>query len=249
MPRSGASPRRRRSSSSPSRARARAIRWSVHSRADACPPSIRPTATPSIFRATGSSSPPCGRRGCITKARISTTYERFETVRLASDAALLKRFVFLLGAERRGPEQGESHLERCLLKESESAGRELTNKFYQLYADIRQQVFGHSGSPMPEHRVAPRNPALHPEAARPRPVLRLLRRSRPAPAEHRPLRLRAQRSLQSQAHLGKLPRSVPLGRCRQCRAEDPRLQRRPLCASRPGLDTLAVPDEVMRPVP
>ncbi|MDI1315519.1 N-6 DNA methylase [Prosthecobacter sp.] len=69
------------------------------------------------------------------------TYERFETTRLASDAALLKRFVFLLGAERVVPALGESHL-NALLRTSESAGRELTNKFYALYADIRQEVFG-----------------------------------------------------------------------------------------------------------
>jgi hypothetical protein len=66
-------------------------------------------------------------------------YERFETVRLASDPALLKRFVFLLGAERVVPEQRDCHL--CeLLQASESVGRELTNQFYALYADIRQKV-------------------------------------------------------------------------------------------------------------
>ena len=74
------------------------------------------------------------------KGSNQQTYERFETTRLASDAALLKRFVFLLGAERVVPAQGESHL-NALLKESESAGRRLTNKFYALYAGIRQQVF------------------------------------------------------------------------------------------------------------
>ncbi len=66
-------------------------------------------------------------------------YERFETVRLASEPALLKRFVFLLGAERIVPETGASHLYE-LLKASESVGRELTNQFYALYADIRQKV-------------------------------------------------------------------------------------------------------------
>lgn len=66
-------------------------------------------------------------------------YERFETVRLASDAALLKRFVFLLGAERVVPEKRDCHLYE-LLKASESVGRELTNQFYALYADIRQKV-------------------------------------------------------------------------------------------------------------
>ncbi len=66
-------------------------------------------------------------------------YERFETVRLASDPALLKRFVFLLGAERVVPEKRDCHLYE-LLKASESVGRELTNQFYALYADIRQKV-------------------------------------------------------------------------------------------------------------
>jgi len=66
-------------------------------------------------------------------------YERFETVRLASDPALLKRFVFLLGAERIVPEKRECHLYE-LLKASESVGRELTNRFYALYADTRQKV-------------------------------------------------------------------------------------------------------------
>ena len=68
------------------------------------------------------------------------TYERFETARLATDAALLRRFVFLLGAVRVVPETGDCHL-YALLRASESVGRELTNKFYALYADIRQKVF------------------------------------------------------------------------------------------------------------
>lgn len=69
------------------------------------------------------------------------TYERFETVRLADDEALLSRFVFLLGAERVVPESGgPCHLD-ALLRSSESAGRELTHRFYTLYAGIRQRVF------------------------------------------------------------------------------------------------------------
>ena len=66
-------------------------------------------------------------------------YERFETVRLASDPAPLKRFVFLLGADRVVPEKRDCHLYE-LLKASESVGRELTNQFYALYSDIRQKV-------------------------------------------------------------------------------------------------------------
>lgn len=59
-------------------------------------------------------------------------FERFETVRLANEPARLKRFVFLLGAERVVPETGECHLHE-LLKASEAVGRELTNEFYALY--------------------------------------------------------------------------------------------------------------------
>ncbi len=66
-------------------------------------------------------------------------YERFETVRLAREPALLRRFVFLLGAERIVPATGACYLYE-LLKASESAGRELTNQFYARYADIRQKV-------------------------------------------------------------------------------------------------------------
>jgi hypothetical protein len=73
------------------------------------------------------------------KGARQQTYERFETVRLAADEALLKRFVFLLGAERVVSEQRESHL-YDLLRASETVGRALTNQFYGLYADIRQRV-------------------------------------------------------------------------------------------------------------
>lgn len=75
------------------------------------------------------------------KGNNQQTYERFETARLATDPVLLKRFVFLLGAERVVPQTGACHLD-TLLRTSETAGRELTNKFYHLYADIRGQVFG-----------------------------------------------------------------------------------------------------------
>jgi hypothetical protein len=81
-------------------------------------------------------------------------YERFETARLAADPGLLKRFVFLLGAERIVPERQECHLYE-LLRASESVGRELTNRFYALYADIRQKVLArlcrkNTGIPAPE---------------------------------------------------------------------------------------------------
>ena len=73
------------------------------------------------------------------KGAQQNAYERFETVRLAADEALLKRFVFLLGAERVVPAHRDCHLYE-LLRASETVGRELTNQFYALYADIRQRV-------------------------------------------------------------------------------------------------------------
>ena len=73
------------------------------------------------------------------KGSPQNAYECFETTRLAAEPALLKRFVFLLGAERVVPEHRDCHLYE-LLRASESVGRELTNQFYALYADIRQRV-------------------------------------------------------------------------------------------------------------
>ncbi len=73
------------------------------------------------------------------KGTHQRAYERFETVRLAADEALLKRFVFLLGAERVVPAHRECHLYE-LLRASETVGRTLTNQFYARYADIRQRV-------------------------------------------------------------------------------------------------------------
>ncbi len=70
------------------------------------------------------------------------TYERFDTERLATDDALLKRFLFLLGAERVVPETGRCHL-FGLLTSSEKVGKELTKEFYFRYAEMRQNAFEH----------------------------------------------------------------------------------------------------------
>lgn len=77
-------------------------------------------------------------------------YERFETERLAEDEALLRRFVFLLGADRVVPLDGRCHLPE-LLSESEKVGRELTRGFYIQYADMRQDSF---------HQLCQDNPAV-----------------------------------------------------------------------------------------
>jgi len=68
------------------------------------------------------------------------TYERFETAKLANDDAALKRFTFLLGAERVVPAAGPTHLD-ALLADSRRIGRELTNDYYNEYAILRRQTF------------------------------------------------------------------------------------------------------------
>ncbi|MCF7733026.1 MAG: hypothetical protein K9N23_15160 [Akkermansiaceae bacterium] len=76
------------------------------------------------------------------KGSNQQTYERFETVRLANDDGLLRRFVFLLGADRVVPATGECHFKELLAK-SETVGREVTNRFYAFYAGLRLSVFAH----------------------------------------------------------------------------------------------------------
>ena len=68
------------------------------------------------------------------------TFERFDIQALAKDEAQLKKFVFLLGAERVVPPSGQCHLYE-LLGASERVGRELTKEFYIRYADMREDAF------------------------------------------------------------------------------------------------------------
>src|ERR1051325_9286676 len=86
------------------------------------------------------------------KGSPQNAYERFETTRLAADPALLKRFIFLLGADRLAPARAQSHL-YDLRRASESVGRELTIQFYAQYAGIRQRVLA---------RLLRLNPAVTP---------------------------------------------------------------------------------------
>lgn len=78
------------------------------------------------------------------------TFERFDTQGLARDDALLKKFVFLLGADRVVPERGGCHLDE-LLKVSETVGKELTREFYLGYAEMREKAF---------HLLAGANPSV-----------------------------------------------------------------------------------------
>ena len=83
------------------------------------------------------------------------TYERFDTERLAADDNLLKKFIFLLAAERVVPLVGRCHL-YALQTASEKAGRELTKQFYLQYANMRQDAFArlcHKNPHAPPHDV------------------------------------------------------------------------------------------------
>jgi hypothetical protein len=68
------------------------------------------------------------------------TFERFEIAALATDDALLRRFVFLLGAERMVPVRGRCHLDE-LLSESRRIGLDLTRDYYHEYAHLRRMTF------------------------------------------------------------------------------------------------------------
>jgi hypothetical protein len=76
------------------------------------------------------------------KGADQQTFERFDTEKLAADPVQLKRFVFLLGADRVVPAVGRCHFYN-LLQASEKIGRELTKEFYLRYADMRQDAFYH----------------------------------------------------------------------------------------------------------
>ncbi|MSU80236.1 MAG: class I SAM-dependent DNA methyltransferase [Gemmataceae bacterium] len=80
------------------------------------------------------------------------SYERFETRTLADDDAALKRFVYLLGAERVVPTTAGTHLD-TLLADSRRIGRELTNDYYHEYATLRRQTF---------HELRRANPTIPP---------------------------------------------------------------------------------------
>ncbi|MDZ4852862.1 MAG: hypothetical protein SGI77_26545 [Pirellulaceae bacterium] len=74
------------------------------------------------------------------KGSNQQTYERFDVAELVENEAMLRRFLFLLGAERVVPSDGQCHF-YTLLAESETVGRELTKEFYVHYANIRQDAF------------------------------------------------------------------------------------------------------------
>jgi len=74
------------------------------------------------------------------KGHDQFTFERFETAVLATDDSLIRRFVFLLGAERIAPIRGQCHLDE-LLSESRRIGLDLTRDYYHEYAHLRRMTF------------------------------------------------------------------------------------------------------------
>ena len=88
------------------------------------------------------------------KGADTQTYELFDAEALADNENLLRKFVFLLGADRVVPTSGRCHLVD-LLNESEKVGRELTKKFYVQYGDMRQDAFA---------RLCQDNPEASPKA-------------------------------------------------------------------------------------
>jgi len=73
------------------------------------------------------------------KGHDQRTFERFELARLAESEAALRRFVYLLGAERVAPASGPPHLD-ALLAASDRADLELTRAYYAEYAAMRRDI-------------------------------------------------------------------------------------------------------------
>ena len=175
------------------------------------------------------------------KGSDQQTYERFDTEQLADDEAALRRFLFLLGAERVVPAAGQCHF-YGLLAESEKVGRELTKEFYVNYANMRQDAFEQLSRDNPG-RLAPRSSGPHAKTARPRAVRRVQRRPRLAARRNHPQSLRAPRPVPSAPDLGKLSRAVQRHQPGNA-ALGIHAYNGGLFADDPVLDSLKVSDEV-----
>lgn len=82
------------------------------------------------------------------------TFERFDIQTIAKEEGQLKKFLFLLAAERVIPASGQCHL-YDLLGASERVGKELTKEFYVRYATMREDAF---------HHLCQANPTVEPSA-------------------------------------------------------------------------------------
>ncbi len=74
------------------------------------------------------------------KGHDTSTFETFDTAKLATDDAEFRRFVALLGAERVVGTAGANHLDE-LLTDSRKIGRDLTADYYREYHDLRERTF------------------------------------------------------------------------------------------------------------
>ncbi|MFL5339061.1 MAG: Eco57I restriction-modification methylase domain-containing protein [Gemmataceae bacterium] len=88
------------------------------------------------------------------KGHDQHTFEQFETSALALDDNALRKFVFLLGAQRVLPADRRCHLD-ILLDVSRKIGQELTVNYYREYSDLRRAMFtalrnGNPGVPAPQ---------------------------------------------------------------------------------------------------
>ena len=73
------------------------------------------------------------------KGHDTHCFERFETLSVAQNESELKRFYFLLGADRVLDRSG-NHLDSLLI-ESQKIGREVTNDFYSDYRELREGIY------------------------------------------------------------------------------------------------------------
>lgn len=153
------------------------------------------------------------------------TFERLDIQTLAKDETQLKRFLFLLAAERVVPASGRCHLYE-LMGASERVGKELTKEFYVRYATMREDAFSHLCRANPE--VEPPAILTSTQKLLDRILFCSFCEDRGPPDRDDSASLRAHRPLQSPAHLGQFPRSLPGREPRQHGPQHPRLQRRAL---------------------
>lgn len=83
------------------------------------------------------------------KGHTQREYERWDVAEMARDERELRRFVFVLGAERVVPGERPGHLNE-LLEASVKAGEAVTQQFYAEYARIRRELFRSLGEHNPE---------------------------------------------------------------------------------------------------
>ena len=207
--------RRRSATSRPSRGRGRRTRSTARSPAGRSRRSTRRSTTRSTSAATGSSSRTSARPASITRGRTSRPTSGSTPRPWPSDERQLKKFVFLLHANRMVPLHGPCHLD-ALLQESEKVGRELTKEVYAEYAFIRQSTLSRLRWANPE--VEPRLILGCAQKLLDRILFIAFCEDRGLlPPETHQAGVRPPRPVQPPPALGQLPRDVPRDQRRQRR--------------------------------